>query len=183
MLDIAPNNKAQQLLIAVSTTDGHTNKIAQRIAQHIESHKMTCVVKPIGSITMQDLNTCQQLLIGASVRYGKHQHEVVDFVDAYRHLLDEKKAGLFSVCAVARKAGKDTPQANPYYRKLLKQLHWQPRFQAVFAGRLTFDRYGFFDRTMIRFIMWLTKGPTAKHTDVEFTDWQKVDNFSLSLCS
>jgi menaquinone-dependent protoporphyrinogen oxidase len=31
---------------------------------------------------------------------------------------------------------------------------------------------------MIRFIMWLTKGPTDPATVVEFTDWARVDAFA-----
>ena len=37
---------------------------------------------------------------------------------------------------------------------------------------------GAFDRTMIRLIMWMTKGPTDPTLTVEFTDWDKVDEFA-----
>jgi len=37
------------------------------------------------------------------------------------------------------------------------------------------------DRNIIRFIMWLTKGPTDPNTKVEFTDWQKVDEFAQQI--
>ena len=30
---------------------------------------------------------------------------------------------------------------------------------------------------MIRFIMWITKGPTDPQAVVDFTDWQQVENF------
>jgi menaquinone-dependent protoporphyrinogen oxidase len=30
---------------------------------------------------------------------------------------------------------------------------------------------------MIRFIMWMTKGPTDPNTITEFTDWNKVEEF------
>jgi menaquinone-dependent protoporphyrinogen oxidase len=41
--------------------------------------------------------------------------------------------------------------------------------------------YGFLDRTMIRFIMWMTKGPTDPNTNVEFTDWDQVAKFGLVI--
>ena len=34
------------------------------------------------------------------------------------------------------------------------------------------------DRLMIRFIMWLTHGPTDLTAVVEFTDWHRVDAFA-----
>ncbi len=47
----------------------------------------------------------------------------------------------------------------------------------MFAGKLDYPKYGPFDRFMIRFIMWITKGPTDPTTVVEFTDWQQVEAF------
>jgi menaquinone-dependent protoporphyrinogen oxidase len=49
---------------------------------------------------------------------------------------------------------------------------------AVFAGKIDYQRYGFFDRQMIRLIMWLTKGPTDPMACVEFTDWSDVERFA-----
>ena len=34
---------------------------------------------------------------------------------------------------------------------------------------------------MIRFIMWMSKGPTDITQTYEFTDWQKVDDFSMQI--
>jgi len=48
---------------------------------------------------------------------------------------------------------------------------------AVFAGKIDYPRYGFVDKHMIRFIMWMTKGPTDLTATIEFTDWNKVDEF------
>jgi len=51
----------------------------------------------------------------------------------------------------------------------------------VFAGRIHYARYRFWDRQVIRFIMWLTKGPTDPATDIEFTDWAQVDAFGRTV--
>ena len=53
----------------------------------------------------------------------------------------------------------------------------------MFAGKLDYPRYGFFDRQMIRLIMWMTKGPTDPKAVVEFTDWAKVDAFAHEVCA
>jgi hypothetical protein len=36
---------------------------------------------------------------------------------------------------------------------------------------------------LIRFIMWMTRGPTDPGAVVEFTDWQRVDAFGHALCA
>jgi menaquinone-dependent protoporphyrinogen oxidase len=46
---------------------------------------------------------------------------------------------------------------------------------------LDYQRYGLFDRYAIRLIMTLTRGPTDLHTNVEFTDWDKVREFGTAL--
>jgi menaquinone-dependent protoporphyrinogen oxidase len=34
---------------------------------------------------------------------------------------------------------------------------------------------------MIRFIMWMTKGPTGRDAVVEFTDWPQVEAFGREI--
>jgi len=36
---------------------------------------------------------------------------------------------------------------------------------------------------MIRLIMWMTKGPTDPTSTIEFTDWDKVDEFGRKIAS
>jgi menaquinone-dependent protoporphyrinogen oxidase len=66
-------------------------------------------------------------------------------------------------------------------KKFSKQTDWRPALVDVFAGRIDYGRYGFVDRQVIRFIMWLTQGPTDPRACVEFTDWQRVDAFAQRL--
>ena len=51
----------------------------------------------------------------------------------------------------------------------------------VFAGVVDYPTYNFFDRFMIRFIMWITNGPTDVKARFEFTDWKRVEDFSKSI--
>ena len=47
----------------------------------------------------------------------------------------------------------------------------------MFAGKIDYPSLGFFDKQMIRLIMWITKGPTDPTLTIEFTDWDKVEEF------
>lgn len=166
-----------RILILFSSTDGHTIKICDRLKQVIErqAHQVTVAsVKDSGRV---DLRAFDKVVIGASIRYGKHSKLVFDFIASNLPLLDSKPSAFFSVNIVARKPEKNRPETNPYMRKFLGRIAWRPRQLAVFAGKLDYPRYSFFDRMMIRFIMLMTKGPTDPRTIVEFTDWQKVEAF------
>ena len=46
---------------------------------------------------------------------------------------------------------------------------------------LDYQKYGLFDRQMIRFIMWMTKGPTDPKTVIEYTNWEAVDRFADTI--
>jgi len=93
----------------------------------------------------------------------------------------DKPSAFFSVNIVARKPEKSRPETSPYVRKFLSQVSWRPTQAAVFAGKLDYSKYEFWDRTIIRFIMWMTRGPTDPATVVEFTDWGEVDAFGLAI--
>ena len=51
----------------------------------------------------------------------------------------------------------------------------------VFAGKLDYKKYPFFDRIMIQFIMWMTKGPTNSDAEIEYTNWDRVTEFGNRL--
>ena len=124
-----------------------------------------------------DLEPFDKIILGASIRYGKHHKQVYRFIKRNEHILDSKPNAFFSVNVVARKPEKNQPETNPYLKKFLRQISWQPKELAVFAGKIDYQRYHFLDRQMIRLIMWMTKGPTDPETVVEFTDWKQVENF------
>ncbi|MCZ8130002.1 MAG: menaquinone-dependent protoporphyrinogen IX dehydrogenase [Steroidobacteraceae bacterium] len=121
------------------------------------------------------------IAIGASIRNGKHNPAVLEFVRRHRALFDAKPNAFFSVNLVARKPEKNTVATNPYLKAFLDRSPWQPTRVAVFAGNLDYRRYGAMDRNIIRFIMWITKGPTDPHTKIEYTNWDEVRRFAGEL--
>ena len=137
-----------KILILFSTTDGHTVSICNRIAE---------VLSINGSVTITSLEDCSELeiksadkvLVGASIRYGKHNKNLFSFSKKYKSILDSKDNA--------------------------------PKNLAVFAGKIDYPKYKFFDKHMIRFIMWITNGPTDINESFEFTDWSKVDDFAKDI--
>ena len=171
------------VLIVYSTVDGHTRKICERLAQLIEAsgHRSTLVaIEQAGAV---ELAAYDKVVVGASIRYGRHRRSVFEFANANAPVLDAKRNAFFSVNVVARKPQRDQPQTNPYVRKFLLRSRWQPKVLDVFAGKLDYPRYGFVDRLVIRFIMWLTRGPTDPTAVVEFTDWKRVDAFAARIAA
>ena len=165
------------ILIIYSTTDGHTREICLRLKSVIEREQQHASLASIEESADLDLCLFDKIVIGASIRYGKHSPLVTEFIRKNEQLLDAKPNAFFSVNVVARKPEKSRPETNPYVQKFFRKLSWRPRQLAVFAGKIDYPRYGFFDRLIIRFIMWLTHGPTHGNAVIDFTDWKKVDEF------
>ncbi len=165
------------ILIIYSTTDGHTKQICLRLQAVIERENHQVCLASIKESFAIDLLPFDKIVIGASIRYGKHNPLVAQFIKQNEALLNAKANAFFSVNVVARKPEKSSPETNPYLQKFLRQISWRPQQLAVFAGKIDYPSYRVCDRLMIRLIMWLTRGPTHADAVIDFTDWSKVDHF------
>ena len=167
-------------LIIYSSTDGHTETICKRISNSLDNKNETKIMS-LEDATKLDLSIFNKIIIGASIRYGKHSKKLYKFITLNKKVLDQKQSIFFSVNVVARKLEKNTPETNPYIKKFLKISNWRPKKIGVFAGRVDYPNYGFFDKYVIKLIMFLTDGPTDTSQSYEFTDWSKVDEFAKEL--
>jgi menaquinone-dependent protoporphyrinogen oxidase len=170
----------ESTLIIYSSTDGQTKNICSRIGEFL-SNDIPSKIISLSDATKDDIEKYDRVIIGASIRYGKHRKELFEFIEINLDELTKKDNAFFSVNVVARKPEKNTPETNPYMQKFLLKTRWVPKKLAVFAGKIDYPKYNFFDKQMIRFIMWVTKGPTNIKNTYEFTDWNKVDSFAKEL--
>ena len=167
-------------LIIYSTTDGQTLEICNKIFSKLNVSESSQVIH-ISKAEGLDLNQFDKIIIGASIRYGKHKPELYEFIKKNVACLEAKENAFFSVNVVARKPEKNMPETNPYMQKFLELSPWIPKKLAVFACKIDYPKYKFIDKHMIRLIMWITKGPTDVKNTYEFTDWNGVDEFSKQL--
>jgi len=167
-------------LIIYSTTDGQTLEICKKIFSKLNVSESSNIIH-ISKAEGLDLNQFDKIIIGASIRYGKHKPELYEFIKKNVACLEAKENAFFSVNVVARKPEKNTPETNPYMQKFLELSPWSPKKLAVFAGKIDYPKYKFIDKHMIKLIMWITKGPTDVKNTYEFTDWNGVDEFSKQL--
>jgi len=160
-----------------ATTDGQTLKISKKIKIVFDKKNYD-----IDLINVEDfdgnISNYNKLIIASSIRYGVHNKKIIKFINTNKEKLDKIKTAFFSVNLVARKPEKNQPTTNPYVVKFFQKIDWKPTIIEVFAGMLDYKKYKFFDRKMIQFIMWITKGPTDKNVKIEYTNWDKVEVFA-----
>ena len=167
-------------LIIYSSTDGQTKKICEAIRENF-NNKEFIEILPLEDAFHLNINNYDQIILGASIRYGNYKSNLFKFIKYNIKILETKKNAFFSVNVVARKNEKSTPDTNPYIKKFLKKTNWRPKKIEVFAGKVDYPNYNFFNKLMIRLIMFITKGPTDISHSYEFTDWAKVKKFSKEL--
>ena len=63
----------------------------------------------------------------------------------------------------------------------MNSTSWIPKNIDVFAGKIDYPRYKFLDKYAIKFIMWITNGPTDTSQTYEFTDWERVKSFANKI--
>ena len=172
-------NKKKMLLLYASV-DGQTLKIANFLVEQFNEKGQEVSLFEIDAF-QDKLENFDKIIIGCSIRYGVHHKSVIDFINKHTETLEKHQSVFFSVNLVARKPEKNQADTNPYVVKFLKTISWKPTLVEVFAGKLDYKKYPFFDRIMIQFIMWMTNGPTDSNAKIEYTDWDRVKDFSQKV--
>jgi len=167
-------------LLLYQSHDGQTEKIMRYIAD-ILSQDMICTIQDIETFPDKELENYDTVLIGAALRYGHFNKKVLQFVNRHRDYLSSIPCAFFGVCLIARKAHKRTLETNVYLRTFFKKTSWQPPLIVSIAGALLYPRYTWFDRLMIKLIMTITGGETDTSKEIEFTDWEQVQEFASAF--
>ena len=92
-------------LIIYSTTDGQTKLICERIKQ-LSKYKNEIKIISIDQTNNEDLSFYDIIIIGASIRYGKHNSKVLDFVKNNKEILVKKKSAFFQLTWLLEKKRK-----------------------------------------------------------------------------
>ena len=69
----------KSFLLIYSTVDGHTKNISKKIGSHIKEN-FNVTIMSIDEVTQKTLIDHDRVLIGASIRYGKHSRELYKFI-------------------------------------------------------------------------------------------------------
>ena len=172
--------RKSKLLILYSTVDGHTKDICNYIFNKLKGRKKISITS-IEDSSDYDLSDFEDIVIGASVRYGYHRKNLYKFIQQNIDTLEKLNTAFFSLNLTARKPEKSTPETNPYVIKFLKKVRWEPTVKEVFAGRLDYPSLDTLNKLAILFIMFITNGPKDTSKTYELTDWKKVDSLIKSI--
>jgi menaquinone-dependent protoporphyrinogen oxidase len=171
------------IALLYASHDGQTRRIADYLAFRMEAEGADVYPCDLGKNVYDRYNRPdpEVVVLLAPVRYGFHLKPVDGFIRQHKAFLKQRRFVLVSVNLTARKPDKDLPETNPYLMKWIKRHGLNPDRVAVFAGKLDYARYRWWEKLAIRLIMWMTGGPTDLTACVDYTQWEKVKALATQI--
>ncbi len=177
----------KQVLVVYATREGHTRRIAEHVAATVRGRGHTAdVVDAANPPAGFSLDPYAGAVVAASVHVGKHEKEIVHFVKAHRSELERIPAVFLSVSLA--EAGAEDPAKIPEHRAqaaaevqriidaFLKETGWHPSKVRAVAGALSYSKYNFVIRFVMKRIARAQGVSTDTSRDHEYTDWAALDH-------
>ncbi len=167
-------------LIVYGTTEGHTAKVANHIAD--QGRKAGHEVDVVHGAELPedlDLDRYDTVLVGASLHEGRHQRYIQRFVKEHRDLLEKKRATFFQVSlASAIRDEEHERHAREAVDDFIGATGWKPAKVEYFGGALLYTKYNWMKRALMKMISKQEGRDTDTSRDYEYTDWNRVDGFA-----
>ena len=178
------------LLVLYATREGHTERIAGRLAVAIRARGHSAdAIDAANPPERFRLDLYDAALLAASVHAGhhekEHEKEMVEFVRQHKLGLEQIPTVFLSVSLA--EAGAENEKASPEMRakaaadveemihRFLEETGWHPgKIQAV-AGALLYTQYNFLIRLVMKRIAAASGGSTDTTLDHTYTDWAMLD--------
>jgi menaquinone-dependent protoporphyrinogen oxidase len=168
-----------RILILYASVDGHTARVAQRMAERLAHSGAAVVLRAVADAPRID--DSDAVIVGGAIRYGHHPKALESWVREHRAALEGKPNAFFSVCLSAGGPGAKPATAQGYLDAFTARTGWRPQVSASFAGALLYRRYGPLIRLIMRLIAGAAGGDTDTSRDYEYTDWEAVERFAMDL--
>ena len=162
-----------RLLIVYGTTEGHTRKVAGRIAEVARGRGYAAAVIEAGLHPPPD--RYDAVIVAASVHHLRHQASVTHFVREHLLTLRRLPTAFFSVSLTAALPDVDhQEEAGACVEDFLDETRWRPGATFLVGGALLYSKYDFFKRMLLKMIARQYGRDTDVTHDYEYTDWEKL---------
>jgi menaquinone-dependent protoporphyrinogen oxidase len=180
--------------IFYATREGQTQRIAQHIAQGIRAGGLEAELCNLSESPHPDnLLRYSAVILAASVHAGKHEPEMVVFAQHRRDDLEAlphvfvsvtlSQTGAQDLARPAAERARFAADVESVIEKFRQDTGWHPKRVKPVAGALTYSKYNFFLRFIMKRIARKAGVPTDTSRDYEFTDWQDLDTFARGFAA
>jgi menaquinone-dependent protoporphyrinogen oxidase len=171
-----------RVLVLYASVDGHTARIAERIAAILRDQGLEATVRSADAVeVLWEIDGHDGVVIGGAIRYGRHPAWLEEVVRERLADIESRPNAFFSVCLSAGGPGAKPEVARGYVEDFRRRTGWTSRQTASFAGALLYRRYNPFVRFTVRMIVGMAGGETDTSRDYEYTDWDAVERFAADF--
>jgi menaquinone-dependent protoporphyrinogen oxidase len=169
-----------RVLVLFGTTDGHTGRVAtaMRNTLRAEGADVDLVqARPGGPNPNPD--DYDAVIVAASVHTGGYQRAVWRWVRAHSSGLGGRPTAFVSVClGVLEHTTASDAELASVMEGFFETTGWTPTVRKMVAGAVTYTRYSWLKRLVVRRIVRGAYGQTDASRDYEYTDWNDVRDFT-----
>ena len=170
------------ILIAYSTTEGQTRKIADFMAEALQDAGHRVELVDTGSAQAAQVQPVYAAaILGGSIHAGHHAGSLARFIrdNAW---LETVPTAFFSVSLTAARDDEASRRETArMLDELLARTGLKPQRSCRIAGALRYSRYGSLKRLLMRRIAGRAGGNTDTSRDIEYTNWKLIRRFVLEF--
>jgi menaquinone-dependent protoporphyrinogen oxidase len=170
-----------RILVLFGTTEGHTAKVAEAMADELRSRGADVdVVRARGSgAGGPHPEYYDAVIVAGSVHAGGYQRAVARWVRRHAAALEDRPTAFVSVClGVLERSETTDRELSAILQRFFDKTGWQPDESKIVAGALPYTQYGWLKRWIMRRIVAKAHGDTDTSRDYEYTDWADVADFA-----
>jgi menaquinone-dependent protoporphyrinogen oxidase len=177
------------ILVLYATREGHTCRIAERVADHIRVQGLAVQIRNVReNYPPIDLTQCTGVILAASVHGGKHEREMIRFVKRHLQQLQDlpsafisaslSEAGVERIDASPAQHAKSKVDVQKMLNRFYDETHWRPDIVTPTAGALMYRKYNWFVRWIMKRIAKASGGSTDTTRNHDYINWSALDRFA-----
>jgi menaquinone-dependent protoporphyrinogen oxidase len=183
----------KRVAVFFATQEGHTREIAERIMMDLRKGGFDVDLHDVRLPISFNLKLYSAAVLAASVHGGKHEKEMIQFVKNHRAELERMPTAFLSV--TLSEAGAEKKDATPAEHiqfvadvnqmldTFFEETKWHPTYVKPVAGALSYSKYNFFIRFIMRRIARKQGAATDTSRDYDYTNWIELDKFIEDLAA
>jgi menaquinone-dependent protoporphyrinogen oxidase len=167
-----------KVLVLYGTTDGHTRKVASRLADVIRGHALEVDLVNADEADPVPIGYAG-VIVAASLHAGGYQRSVRRWVAAHVADLTGLTTAFVTVClGILQHDASVRRDLDRLQGRLLEQTGWQPTVTKYVAGALLYREYNWLKRFVMLRIVRKAGGDTDTSRNYEYTDWNDLSHFA-----
>jgi menaquinone-dependent protoporphyrinogen oxidase len=167
-----------KVLVIYATTEGHTRKIAEHVADRLHASGHKTVLTDADDTADANPANFDATIVAAPVYDGTYPASVIAFASARQSALQRTRSALLSVSlAAASTDPDDAAELDATVSMFTAQTRWQPDAVHHVMGALKCDRSDFFRRWALKLLSRETHVP-SKAGECQLTDWVDLSRWT-----